>query len=255
MTIRRINYTDRHRIDKGDVQIRLVNPNLVPVAFTADLALPTQKLPGDARIFIEAYRQTTRMRFDFGTVASPGFPGGSATLTEFSNTDAVLFAVKVTGVTGNVAGILLADRDGISATSADDKNHKEPLLPADSADLGQELWRLDFANSGPVLLFNSRLADWRSVAADPQIKAVTYAAILRTVLARILILDNWVEDEDEDRNDWHAKWLAFAKGLPGVAELEADPTPADKWEWIETAAAAFARNRVLLSHSGLSIQE
>lgn len=255
MTIRRINYTDRYRIDKGDVRIRLVDPNAVPVAFTADLTLPTEKLPGDARIFVEAYRQTTRMRFEFGTVASPGFPGGSATLTEFSNTDAVLFAVKVTGVTGNVAGMLLADRDGISATSSDDKDQKEPLLPADCADLGQEVWRLDFENNGPVLVFNSRLADWRSVAADPQIKAVTYAAILRMVLARILILDNWVEDEDEDRNDWHAKWLAFAKRLPGVADLEADPTPADKWEWIEMVAAAFAQNRGLLTHSGLSVQE
>jgi len=67
MTIRRLNYTSRHRIERGHVRVSLVDPNVRPAEVQATVELP-DGLPADARVFVEAYQRTTRLRFDFGTV-------------------------------------------------------------------------------------------------------------------------------------------------------------------------------------------
>jgi hypothetical protein len=250
MTIRRINHTKRRRIDKQDVTIRLFAASGGALEFSARVDLSKhESLPSDARIYIEAYRQTTRMRFDFGTVAKAGFAGGRAALSEFADADAVQFAVKVTGVSGTSAGMLLADRDGISANDGADDSSREPLLPTCSADLGQEMWKLDFQNSTVVLQINSRIPDWKGFAATPLFKAVAYPAIIRQVLARILIVEGWEDEEDVD--DWRSKWLAFARSIPGVEAVEDEPEDGvGKWEFIEEVAAAFSKHVALLTMCG-----
>lgn len=252
MTIRRINHTKRRRIDKQDVVIRLVEPVSSPPAFNARVDLSKhESLPEDARIYIEAYRQTTRMRFDFGTVSKPGFEGGWATLSEFADADAVQFAVKVTGVSGATAGMLLADRDGIPLTSIGQDTSRESLLPTCSSDLGQELWRLDFHNSGVTLQINNRIPDWKGYATSAQFRALAYPSVIRQVLTRILIVDEW--DDAEDSDDWRSKWLSFAQSIPGVEVLDEEPAdPAGRWERIEEIAAAFAKQASFMSLCGHS---
>jgi hypothetical protein len=253
MTIRRINHTKRRRIDKQDVTIRLLAPADRPQAFgvSLDLAKHKDNLPADAKIFIEAYRQTTRMRFGFGTVANPGFAAGRALLSDFDDADAVLFAVKVTGVSGSAAGLLLADRDGISPTDGTDTSGREALLPTCSADLGQEMWKLDFQNSTVVLQINSRIPDWKRFAGSRVFKAVAYPAIIRQVLTRIVVVEEW--DSEDDSEDWRSKWLLFARSIPRMREVEEKEevagVPEDiggRYEWIEEVAAAFSNNAELL---------
>jgi hypothetical protein len=236
MTIRRINYTSRHRIDKGHVKVSLVDAHARPSQIRATITLP-EGLPPDAKVFVEAYQRTTRMRFDFGTVASPGFPAGCVALAEFDDPEAVQFAVKVTGNSGTHAGMLLADRDGIRLESCDADEDREAILPVAPSDLGEEFWRVEFSNSGPMLVFNRRLEDWKSFAADPRVRSLVYPAVLRIVLTKILIVDDWVDLEDRD--DWRARWLVFARSLPGVGDMsEASSTP-DRISWIDDVLAAF----------------
>jgi hypothetical protein len=252
MTIRRINHTKRRRIDKQDVTIRLSEPLSSPPVFSARVDLSKHdSLPSDAKIYIEAYRQTTRMRFDFGTVLNPGFDGGRAILAEFVDADAVQFAVKVTGVSGATAGMLLADRDGIPPTAIGEDTTREPLLPTCSSDLGQELWRLDFHNSGAILQINNRIPDWKGFAASAQFKALAYPSIIRQVLTRILIVDEWNDSDDSD--DWRSKWLFFARSLPGVEVLDEEPDDAaGRWERIEEFATAFTGHASLMALCGHS---
>jgi len=252
MTIRRINHTKRRRIDKQDVSIRLVEPVSAPPAFNARVDLSKhESLPTDAKIYIEAYRQTTRMRFDFGTVSKPGFEGGRATLSEFADADAVQFAVKVTGGSGATAGMLLADRDGIPLTSIGQDTSRESLLPTCSSDLGQELWRLDFHNSGVTLQINNRIPDWKGYATSAQFRALAYPSVIRQVLTRILIVDEW--DDADDSDDWRSKWLSFAQSIPGVEILDEEPADAaGRWERIEEIATAFAKQASFMSLCGHS---
>lgn len=236
MTIRRINYTSRHRIEKNHVRVALDDSRMRPARVTVAVEMP-DGLPSDARVFVEAYHRTTRMRFNFGTVASPGFPNGFAELSEFDDPEAVQFAVKVTGCGGQHEGMLLADRDGIGLDSTDADEDRESILPTVPADLGEEFWRVEFYATGPKLAFSNRLEDWKNFAADPRVRSLVYPPALRIVLTRILVVDDWVDDED--REDWRARWLVFAKSLPGVPDLPEASNTQDRVAWIDDVLAAF----------------
>jgi len=247
MTIRRLNYTSRHRIEKGHVKLSLADPAAQPARIRAAVDFP-DGLPNDARVFVEAYHRTIRMRFDFGTVANPGFAAGEAVLSEFSDPEPVLFAVKVTGSSGAAEGMLLADRDGLRIESTDADTNRDPLLPAYPADTGEEFWRVEFHNTGPGLAFNNRLDDWKSFAADPRVKSLIYPAVMRSVLTRILIIDDWLDVED--REDWRARWLLFANSLTGVSSLSESPGTLDRVAWIEDVVSAFStRARFFTLHA------
>src|SRR5580704_5818632 len=111
MSIKRINSTGRSKIVRGDARISVrPDPDGV-LTFDATINLTDYGLPYDAHVFVEAYRQTTFMRFRHGTVAAPQPPGDLARrLTEFATGDGLLFRVKVTS-TGDRAGVLLAEAD------------------------------------------------------------------------------------------------------------------------------------------------
>jgi hypothetical protein len=241
MTIRRINYTSRHRIEKSHVHVMLDDPQVRPARIKVAVELP-DGLPPDAKLFVEAYHRMTRMRFPFGTVASPGFSDGSAELSEFDDPEAVQFAIKVTGCGVQQEGMLLADRDGIGLDAKDTNEDRESILPTVPADLGEEFWKVEFYATGPKLAFSNRLEDWKSFAADPRVRSLVYPSALRLVLTRILVIDDWVDHED--REDWRARWLVFAKSIPGVPDLPDASNAQDRVAWIDDVLAAFnARGR------------
>ena len=237
MTIRRFNYTARHRIERGNIRLTLAALDERPARIRASVELPPG-LPEDARIHIEAYQRTTRMRFDFGTVKRPGFPEGFAVLSEFDDPAAVQFAVKVTASHGEEVGLLLADRDCIRIDAADADEDRESLLPVAPADIGEDVWQVGFESAGPMLLFNRNLPDWRSFAAEHRVRCLVYPAVMRQVLTQILIMEDWVDLEDKD--DWRTKWLIFAHSFDGVTDLPEAPNLADKQAWIDDAVTAFS---------------
>jgi len=237
VTIRRFNYTARHRIDRGAIHLKLAEAAERPARVLASVELPPG-LPGDARIHIEAHQRTARMRFDFGTVERPGFPEGFAVLSEFDDPAAVQFAVKVTASHGDEVGLLLADRDGMRLDAADADEDRESLLPVAPADIGEDVWQVGFESAGPMLLFNRNLLDWRSFAAEHRVRCLVYPAVMRQVLTQILIIDDWVDLEDKD--DWRTKWLIFAHSFDGVTDLPEAPNLTDKQAWIDDAVTAFS---------------
>ena len=68
--IRRLNYTGRIRIRRKDIRIK-VRDEGGKLEFDADLArLADYSLPPESLVFVEAYRQTSWMRFPFGRVGA-----------------------------------------------------------------------------------------------------------------------------------------------------------------------------------------
>lgn len=248
MAIRHLNYTKRHDFDEGDIEVRVVDPAQRPPAVTMSLNLEGAELPPDARIYFEAYRRTVRMRFDYGTVGQPGFPNGSAILADFPDTNGLLFGVKITSVREGDAGKLLADRDRIRLSSSADGDRRENLLPTLSGDIGDQLWRVEFQARGPELVFSDRIADWKTFAADPRVKSLIYPSILRIVLTKVVIIDEWLDDDDDEA--WQAQWLQFAGAFAALDELGSEPPVEDRVRWIEDVVAAFSRKASLIAMSG-----
>jgi hypothetical protein len=237
--IRRLNYTGKLRIRRNDVRVSLKETDGV-ISFDADLSgLAEYELPSDASVFVEAYRQTAWMRFPFGRVDAIN-PPADRTLSEFDTPEGILFRVKVTP-NGEIHKLIAeADRIPLVKTEQDDAN-KTPLLPVKPQKLGDEVFRVDFSGTKPLLLINSELGDWRSIAKSPAFAAFAYPAILREILVRVLVVDE--HDDDANLDDWRSQWVCFSKLFCGLGDLSAPEAIDDRFYWIDSAIAAFAKRK------------
>ena len=241
MAISRFNYTGLKKINRRDVRITLNCRKDAPADFLAEISLAEYKFPLDALVFVEAYRQTTWMRYHFGTVSAIARPADTK-LTEFDSPDEIQFRVRVTAA-GADSGKMLGEADRIRpAGEIDDDDERAPLLRVRAADLGEEIYQVEMEPT-PVLLINRASGDWRAVAASPMFQALTAPAIFRSVLTRLLIIDD--ASDTEDNESPHARWLRFAQSLPGVTEYRKDFD--DPAGWIDDVVAAFAKQKRVLS--------
>lgn len=233
--IRRYNYTGRKKINRTDAQVFIDED---PLRFQAALKLGDYGLPESARVFVEAYRQTNWMRFDFGTVAAIKAPSDRQ-LTEFDTHEGILFRVKVTAAAAP-EGRLLAEADQVSPIHQAGEEPRDPLLPIKPEDLGEEVFRVDYADGPPILKVNKRFGDWRALVRHPAFVCFALPQVLREILTRVL----WVEEyyDTEEESDWQARWLRFASLIPGSSDPPEAKDERDRFDdWINDAVAAFAR--------------
>lgn len=243
--IRRYNYTGRKAIDRADATMRIEDG---PLRFHAALALGHYSLPADAKVFVEAYRQTNWMRFDFGTVGAMK-PPGDLRLSEFDTREGILFRVRVTA-TVSPEGRLLAEADQISPVhiKKTGEESREPLLPIKPVDLGEEVFRVDFSDR-PILLINNQFGDWRALARSPFFVCMAMPQALREIVTRILRVEAYFETDDPQ--DWRARWLRFAAALPGSSEPPEEEERDRFDDWVNDAVAAFARMHGMKSRFNL----
>lgn len=237
MSIRRLNFTGRKRLRQVDAQISL-EPDQGDYRFHADLRLDGYDLPANALVFVEAYRQTSWMRFSFGTVADIR-AWDEPLLTEFGHAEGVLFRVRVTS-TSSPRGLLLAEADKLRPRRPEREDEDRfPLLPArPDESLGDEIYRLDF-DDYPMLLVNQRVGDWQALTQDKTFQSLVLPGVLRETLTRILHIEQYVEIDDPD--DWRSLWLRFASRLPGMNEGLREEEPERFDDWINDAVASFSK--------------
>ena len=233
MPIRRINFTGRKRLTSADVEIRLNKD--APFSFEiARLSLQRHNLADDAQIWVEAYRQSSWMRFPLGTVSQPSYTG-SKLLSEFNSPEGVLFRVKVTSLSIPV-GQLLAEIDRIRPETPE--GERESLLPVRPDDsLEHEIFRVDFEDE-PVLLINGRLSRWKEISTDPVFVSLVYPNALRIILTKILLVEKHTDTGDED---WRSQWLRFARGLPSIDEIPTTDDTRDLEGWVDQVVDAFCK--------------
>ena len=239
MPVRTLNYTGRKRIGREDARITIREEKSGNI-FDAGLSLTDYGLPGDARIFVDAYRLNQYMRFDFGKVGAMLIPDDRL-LRAFDSTEGVLFRVKVV-TSADPHGLLLAQADQIRPRkSTDEDENRISLLPVrPSWDLEDEIWVLEFDTQDTRILINATLGDWRTIAREPFFIALVYPHALRSILMRILKdEEEWRDTEDMD--DWRSRWLHFAVSLPGVSDPPGENEGACLDDWIDSVASAFCR--------------
>lgn len=241
MAISRFNYTGLRKIHRHDVRITLNGPKESPPEFAAELSLAGYDFPADSLVFVEAYRQTTWMRFPFGSVKRIARPVDTK-LTEFDSPDEIRFRVRVTA-TGENSGKMLGEADQIRPVGeVDDDDERSPLLNVRPADIGEEVYRVEMEQP-PVLLINRNTGDWRAIATSPVFQALTAPAILRSVLTHFLVIDDACDPDDSESP--HARWLRFAHSLPGVSEYRKEQD--DPVSWIDDVVSSFARQKQVLA--------
>lgn len=243
MTISTLNYTGRQKLRRSDARVYLGSNASGVLCFDAQLDFYSYDLPRDAHVYVEAYRQTTWMRFAFGTVGGIEIPQDRM-LTAFDSPEAILFRVKITS--GTVRhGVLLAEADRIRpSVPKEEESNTIPLLTVKpDSGLGQQIFQVSYDDDRAVLCINQAL-DWRSLARNQIFASLIYPEILRTVLVRILRIEK--HDDIEDLEDWKSQWLRFACLLPGVGDIPDLENAENIDDWIESAVAAFSRSYRIL---------
>jgi hypothetical protein len=156
--LRRFNYTGRKKIPRSAVSIKLVRDGEAIPWFDAKFDLAELKLPGHAKVYVEAYHRASYMRFDYGQV-SDYRPPEDRRLIDIEGAATAQFRLKVVDETSE-HGRVLAECDGVTPLETDDRHaNRTSILPVVIMELGHEIWRLDFetADGRPVLELNKRV--------------------------------------------------------------------------------------------------
>ncbi|MCZ2103415.1 MAG: hypothetical protein LC137_03455 [Burkholderiales bacterium] len=239
----RINSTGRKRIHREHVRIRLNEAGASqPPTFTADIQLPADlRLDPSAKIYVEPYVKSSSMRFDFGTVGQIT-PPANCVLSDIDAGAAVLFRVKVVDETEEI-GRILASANGIRPENDADGDDRRPLLPVRSANLGEEIWRLDVdKDAGPTLVVNSRVPDLiEALKRDVYLQGAIYPEVVWRLVREVFGRDNDSEEDGHWVMDWKA-WIASQLGRE-IAEYEVEDAEALELLADEVAASFASKNR------------
>ena len=133
-------------------------------------------------------------------------------------------------------------RDAIPlARPNQEEDTRAPLLSVKGQALEDEIYRLDFSgpDGRPLLLINKNAGNWRDIARATAFVALTYPAIFREILIRILLVEN--HDDDSTPSDWRSQWVRFASLHSGLGELPDAEDSDERGQWVERAVAAFSR--------------
>jgi hypothetical protein len=252
--LREFNYTGRRKILREDIDLQIIQGADGALSFKAQLKLSEygfDKLDPVPRVFVEAYRGATATwkRFAFGDARSIQAPE-DLSLNEFRVPEGILFRVRITSIEDGRLGKLLAEADAIQPKSAnDDDGFVQPLIQHMAADdIGDELWRIHYSNTLPILKINDRIQiGVDQFLMNPIYRAVYASAVMRQVLQRILLIDRFVGDED-DASDWRQLWLRFGFSLTGSAapDFAGEESIEAIESWVSDAVEAFCRSGRML---------
>ena len=240
MPTRRFHFTRRQRINSSDITIRL-HDDRTPAMFEVEtLALEKYSLPPEARVFVEAYRQTVCERFYWGTVASRS--RWIWTLDEFGSLEGVRFRIKVTSRTAPM-GQLLAIADRIAPVT--DEEPARSFLSIELRPLGEEVFRVAWDTSDePILLVNQRLG--KEIVQSPEFRALAMPAVMREVLTRFVVIDRRRPGAND--SSLCTRWLSFGIRMAGGTTFP-ESTGSDVtdhcFDWIEDAVKGFCEHYAL----------
>ncbi len=242
--IKRLNFTDRSRVTRDAIRITVHEGT--PRTFDADLDLPGH-LQHDAEIFIEVTStgSPATMRFPCGSVAEPE-PPRALPLTDITG-ERLLFSVKVVDQSEEV-GRLVGLATGIRPVNAgEDDAGRVGLLPVSFADLGPQIWRLDFTTEEVTLLLNQRFGHLhRLIKNHAGVVALLYPEVVRHILQRLLVVERHVEVVEGD-DTWPNLWLRFAVAMhpehaspPDVPEIIDQGVQDEVDAWVQVVVDAFS---------------
>jgi hypothetical protein len=240
----RFNYTDRRKLLATEAYVKIMPASSGPATFKAyldfskllDLAdkaggKEATRIRG-ARVFVEAFQQTTRMRFDYGTVEKCVEPTEERrVLSEFESWELVRFRVKVTDVLVS-EGRIIAWRDRFSPENG---GEIKDLLRFANKDLAGRVWDMEFDDDGPVVLIDTQTGDKHVIGRDRKFIAAVFPEILRRTLIYALVEEQMPRDEG-----WVGEWLEnFVKPQFEIKDPPPVGDPVGILSWIDEVVGGF----------------
>ena len=234
---RHINHTGRTRIKRSEVQITLNEHKDSPPDFEVNFNLDTNKLPGDASVYVEAYHRNTSQRFDFGKVNSP-VPPVNTLLNQLDLSGPVLFRVKVVDQSEKI-GKLVGSAERLRPEDDSEEENRASLMTFKSTDLGQLTWKMEFLqDSKPVLCINSKIPEAKvRLMHNPVFQSLILPAALRETL--VFIFFN-IAEEEPDADSWHKPWMEFANSISPTEKPDSSD-PYELHHWVDDVVDEFSR--------------
>ncbi len=238
MSISRINFTGRKRIPREHVMIGVSGTGSTAVV-GATFNLKALGFPETARVVLEAQAGWTVQRFEFGTVGQYAEPSDRR-LTEFQSLAGLLFRLKVIG-TGDRDGRLLGVADKLKPSGDIQQASQQSFVVVRPHDLGERVWKIDFDDSQPLLLVNSRLQDHQDFLKRKEVAALVVPEVLQRILEEAA--ERGADDEASD--GWHTMALRLGERLAGrVVPQSTEEEEIDRW--VDEAVGAFSRRHQLI---------
>ena len=208
--------------------------------FKADFYFDKSDYPKTAKVVLSATSAGVgfTQRFEFGTIKNVA-PEKELRLDDKLSIEHIRFTLKIID-TSQEFGRILGVAENIIPINIAEKNlgGKDGILPIESSDLGELLWRLEFGEHEVVLLVNKTIPGFRECfGTGGNIDSLVLPAICREVLWRI-----WNDDkfdlEDEQEEGWKAKWIRFAKTFD--SNIPNDSTDENEIaDWIDGVVQKF----------------
>ena len=238
--IRRYNYTRRKAIPRANISVTLHEG--APMSFDAEISLDGLNLPEDAELTLVANRNSRAQRFPYGRVNAIAQPD-DRTLTEIAGVPSFrLLVVESSG-----SGRLLAVADRITPRRAPDENGDDglqSLLWVQEADIGDEVWRMDFAEHTMLYLNRNIPNISEAVRYDEKFRALIVPEAFRAILKRMLLVAKY--DPDDADGEW-ADWVRIIEAFQPAPIPQTDGDNSENMEdidgWIEETVALFVNDR------------
>lgn len=233
---RTLNFTGRKALGREHVSLRLIRPDTGPPSFTASFSgLSELGLPPTAAIRVLPYAGSSNMRFDFGTVGLPLSPEDTA-LVDLDAGASVLFDVRIIDESDAVGRILASARQ-LRPGSDDDDADRKSLLPVETAELGELLWKLDAPDgAAPRLQLNSRMPGAIGrLRTDPLMQGCILPVAIGILVDRVLDPESADTEDLEWVKDWRV-WIGDVTGQP----VEEIVDPVERAAVVQGICTAFA---------------
>lgn len=217
-----------------------------PRTFDATIDLQGFQASPDAIVVLEAAcaGSNTIRRYAWGTIGQL-LPPEDRALSDLHGGN-VFFTLNVIDRSERF-GRILGLAENIRPLKAGPKTAtgRRVILPVEKANLGDELWKLDFRSEDVLLLVNEKIPGLSErVRFDPAIYTLIYPAIIRDILRRAL---DEQPDDEEDSERWPTLWLQFGRRLllPEVREPPVSDDDEEREERVAEVVAAFCREHDL----------
>lgn len=209
--IRTLNYTGRKRIARDRISISVIDADKTTAHGDISIDLDGLALPPTASVYLEAYGRAGLRRFTVGEAVGQASASG-ITLSGIGAPENISFRLVV--VEGFPVGRILASADRLKPSGSQAGEARQSILPVETDDLGQLVWRVDFGEDGPTLVLNYAIPEIKHLAvSDARFFLYVYPSVVREVLTHMVFVEGTNDPEDLDSREWQSHWLEFADML------------------------------------------
>ena len=217
----------RKNIKKQDIILDILEENQSLFVNIKINNLSDYSFPDKAKVYLEAWDNINIDHIDLGIIKAFFEPipiKKQLRSFEVSQRSRIKFRLKITD-TKDHSLLGLAER-------LKDRKYTESLLPIDTADNINTIFKIDWSDfDHPVLLVNHQLRE-----SLQDIKPILVTAVFKEILLTLL-LGKYCEEEDLEDH----KWIQFAKQYKFFPDGLIDSKDEEKMEWIDSVMDEFSK--------------